>query len=416
MNNLLKRLREIAAKVLFGEGRVLKSYVSPRGRVPDFSFKTQMKCYLKDVATRSFVDSLAVQTVGMGFYTTCAKETEYAEAPQAKEVVDRFCEENNLDGLLQASAKEIVATGNCIWEKLQPESLKYVRRIPIWTFDRIITNEFGEFFETHYTKKRNLKLGFKQRREYGGGYVDAARALLFRWNPVDETGWGCGLMRTLLETYSWIETSGGKTSRFTRRSAYEIKAVMDEMLPTIIEKFGGPMEVWTAKNPKTAENLNTQLSQAPKRGARFVVEGSEVDIKTPPLEPRARFESYIDYLFNQFCLGGQSPLPKLFTTPGFTEASANAAVEVADRLIMPLQRLIKRVVERNVFDPLIMQAGFDPAKAAVRLNWGTPETPELTIENVLKAFELGAVRSDEARKNLAKFGVELWETEEVPAS
>ena len=101
-----------------------------------------------------------------------------------------------------------------------------------------------------------------------------------------------------------------------------------------------------------------------------------------------------------------------FTTPGFTEASANAAIEIGDRLIMPIQRFIKRDLEmlwRRVITSA--NASLDPVKAAVRLNWGAPETPELEIADVLKAFELRAIRRDEARKNLIKAGFELWEPE-----
>jgi len=52
-------------------------------------------------------------------------------------------------------------------------------------------------------------------------------------------------------------------------------------------------------------------------------------------------------------VGGQTPIPKLLTTSGFTEASANAAVEVAERHVMSLQRFIKRNVEKEIFTPLI---------------------------------------------------------------
>jgi len=99
--------------------------------------------------------------------------------------------------------------------------------------------------------------------------------------------------------------------------------------------------------------------------------------------------------------------------PGFTEASANAAIEIADRLIMPIQRFIKRDLEmlwRKVIRST--DSSLDPVKAAVRLNWGAPETPEIEVDHILKAFELRAIRPEEARKNLLKAGFELWEPEE----
>jgi hypothetical protein len=102
----------------------------------------------------------------------------------------------------------------------------------------------------------------------------------------------------------------------------------------------------------------------------------------------------------------------LFTTPGFTEASAKAAIDIADRLIMPIQRLIKRDVER-LWSKVIKAASadLDPVKASVRLNWGAPETPEVIVADLIHAAELGLIRSEEFRKNVVKFGWELWESQ-----
>jgi len=112
---------------------------------------------------------------------------------------------------------------------------------------------------------------------------------------------------------------------------------------------------------------------------------------------------------NEFYLGLSTPLPKLFTAPGFTEASANVAVKVDEKRVMALQRLLKRTVERELFIPVLAKAGFNPAKAKVRLNWGVPEKPEYTISDVLKAYEDGAISRFEVRKILKNFG---WPLEE----
>ena len=126
------------------------------------------------------------------------------------------------------------------------------------------------------------------------------------------------------------------------------------------------------------------------------------------LDPRARFEYYVEHLINQFYLGCETPLPRLFSTPGFTEASAKAALELQNMLITPVQRYIKRQVEREVFDLVLAQAGLDPAKAQVRLQWGSPKTREASMADMLRAAELGLIRQEEFRKNAAKLGWELW--------
>jgi hypothetical protein len=80
-------------------------------------------------------------------------------------------------------------------------------------------------------------------------------------------------------------------------------------------------------------------------------------------------------MLKQFYVGCQSPVASLFSSPAYlTKASAEVAAQFQDLLIAPLQRYIKRQVERDIFDVVLAQAGFDPAKAKVRLNWGAPKS------------------------------------------
>ena len=84
-------------------------------------------------------------------------------------------------------------------------------------------------------------------------------------------------------------------------------------------------------------------------------------------------------------------------------------------LIDPIQRMIKRRVEREIFAVVVKQEGYDPAKAAVRLNWGSPETPEITAPDLISAATAQAgsmplIRAEEFRKNAVKIlGWELWD-------
>jgi hypothetical protein len=78
-----------------------------------------------------------------------------------------------------------------------------------------------------------------------------------------------------------------------------------------------------------------------------------------------------------------------------------------------VQRYIKRQVERELFSAVLSQAGFDPSKAQVRLHWGTPQTKEVNVADLLRAAELKLIREDEFRKNALKFGWELWIPQEM---
>jgi len=78
---------------------------------------------------------------------------------------------------------------------------------------------------------------------------------------------------------------------------------------------------------------------------------------------------------------------------------------------MALQRFIKRIVEREIFNLVVEQGGYDPKKAAVRLCWGMVEKPELIIADLLRAAELGMIRPDEFRGMMRKMGWELTEAQ-----
>jgi hypothetical protein len=79
--------------------------------------------------------------------------------------------------------------------------------------------------------------------------------------------------------------------------------------------------------------------------------------------------------------------------------------------------LIERQVERDIFDAVLWQTGFNPLEAKIRLNWRSPETPELVPADLIHAAQLGLIRPEESRKNAVKFGWDLWDAKpETPAS
>ena len=374
------------------QGALLPAWKETYGERPAVTFSDLVEVYVGDYAAKAAVDFLSDQAVGAGFYTTVNEE--YAQAEKAKSVVDEFNENVNLDGLLQIGAREVVAYGNSFWEKIKPEKLENLKILPLTSIEKILRDQYGAI------------KGYKQIAAYGGKTLAPESVIHFCWNPVNGEPFGTGVLRVLCENLAY----DGET----RDSLVKIKAKMEKIMPDIFEKYAGPDELWIFEgvgDDKLAE-YQRLIKSKPKAGARFVY-NKPADIKTVQVDPRARFDGYVEHLINQFYLGLQTPLPKLFTTPGFTEASARAAVEIAERKVLALQRFIKRMVEKYIFAPLIEQAGLDIKKADVRLSWGTPEIPELITADLLRAAELGFVRREELRKMLTKIGWELWEPEPV---
>jgi len=375
-------------KVASKRGVLLPAWRTLTGETPLISFETLVSIYLQDPAAKAAVDFIADQTVGMGFYTT-------AEDPRAKVVVDEFNEAVNLDGMLMQATREIVAFGNSFWERIEPDQLENLEILPLTSVEKILRDKHG------------VVQGYKQSFRYGGNILDVERIIHFRWNLVDGEAFGTGLLRSLAET---MQLGNGET----RPCYVTMKGGIEKGMTEIIRKYAGPTELW--KFPGLADDKASEyaslLRGMPREGARFVV-NMPAEVEVVSVDPRSRFEAYVEHVWNQFILGLQTPLPKLFTTPGFTEASARAAIEVAERKVMALQRFLKRIVEREIFVPVVRQAGLDPIKAQIRLNWGIPEKPKFMLGDQLRAFELGAIRAEELRKMLIKQGWELWEPEQT---
>jgi len=397
---VVKKFKEFYGKLQKNQGVLLPAWRQVYGENRIVSFSDVITAYSRDPSCKAFVDFLADQAVGAGFYTTVNEEYAYAE--EAKQLIDEFNEAVNLDELLQVGAREIVASGNSFWLKTEPEHLENLKILPLTGFDNpraIIRNQYGTVTGYNYSYGE-VKTSFPPEK-----------IIHFRWNPINFSAFGTGVLQVLLTELSY----NGET----RISFLEMKARIEKIMPEIFEKYAGPDELWIfagASDEKLAE-YQKLIKSKPKAGARFVYNKAEADIKTVSVDPRARYEAYIEHILNQVYLGGQTPLPKLFTTPGFTEASAKAALEIAERKVMALQRFIKRTCEREIFNQLIQQAGINPAKANCRLNWGR-ERPEVKLEDLIRLAEISAsgetsyVRPEEVRKNLIKAGFELWEKKE----
>ena len=363
---------------------------------PCIALSEVMKLYESDPTCKASVDLLAASAVGSGFYTTVNES--YEKATEAKSIVDNFNENVNLDMLLCDMARMLIACGNDFWLKLTPEKMKALHRLPVDAVERIQQN---------FLEEKTLKIpyrieSYKLRQTYGGENLAAEAVVHWRINCLDYSGYGTGVLQVLLHSL---------TFQSDKRPAFAaMKAKIERIMPRIFEKYAGPdvLALLERADDETIQKFQQAIKNRGEEGAWLFYNGKG-DIRPVTIDPRARFEYYVDHLINQFYLGCETPLPRLFSTPGFTEASANAALELQNMLIQPIQRYIKRQVERELFDLVLMQAGLNPSKAQARLHWSPYKTKEANVADLLKAAEQGLIRQDEFRKNAAKFGWQLWE-------
>jgi len=394
LNPVLRKIREFLTYA------PVSGRASPQSPVfyetTDIPLADVMQLYERDPTCKSSVDLLAASTVGMGFYTTCTPGQE-----KAKEKVDEFCELVNIDCLLNDMAKNLIACGNDFWLRLTPENLSDVLRMPIDSVERIqLTAVPG--FKIPY-KVEGYKLRSKYHENITTSILSPEAVVHWRLNSSNTSSFGLGLLQVLIHTL---------TFGCDKRPAFSwMKAKIERVMPKIFEKYAGPdvLAYLDKADPATIKQFEAAIKNRPEEGA-WLFYNKPCEVKPVTIDPRAQgFVYYIDHIVNQFYLGCETPLPRLFSTPGFTEASARAALDLQDMLIRPVQRYIKRQVEREIFSPLLRQSGFDPLMVKIRLNWGSPETPEIVPSDLIHAAQLGLIRPEEFRKNAVKFDWELWD-------
>ncbi len=358
-----------------------------------------MKLYERDPTCKSSVDLLSASTVGMGFYTTVNENYEKAKA--AKAVVDGFCENVNLDGLLNDMAKPLIACGNDFWLKLVPDKLVDTVRMPVDAVQKIGLGKIEGTELPHKVTDYQLKSTYAGD---SGNTLKPEAVIHWRLNSDGTSGFGVGLLQVLLHTLA-IGCDDKK-----RPAVAWMKAKIERIMPKIFEKYAGPDVLAMLENvdEETCKKFEQAIKNRDEEGA-WLFYNKKIDVKPVTIDPRMGFAYYVDHIINQFYLGCETPLPRLFSTPGFTEASANAALDLQDMLIKPVQRYVKRQVEREIFAVILSQNTFDPIKAQVRLNWNASKAPQPSMADILEAAENGLIRQEEFRKNAVKFGWELWD-------
>lgn len=369
------------------------------GRVyPKPSFDELNNILIGDPDVGSAIDFIADIVMGTGMETTMNEKYEEttSDGRTAKEIVDDQAYEFGLDQVTQEVVKDVVGYGNSVLWKNNTGGSKIEFLI------RVMPTYIKQF---KFDKATGLMLEHIQsnRVKFPANQVE-----WFSYNRIGKQPIGFGILQALGTSLS----VGG----VSRKSFVSIKARIQQAMADQIETFSAPNQMWIL--PDCPDNklgeYHTKIQQL-KKGQRLAYNKAGASVITAVSERMRGLDFYVETLFNSFYLALQTPLPKLFTSPGFTQASAMAALQMGERKIYALQRYIKRVVETRVFASWIAEEGLDPLKAKVRLNWRMIQRPDINVllPIVLKARENRDLSQLEFRNFLADFGLGIKPEEKV---
>lgn len=332
------------------------------------------KYYKSDSEVHSGINVLADMSVGVGYYTECENE-------KAKEIVDNFAEEVGLDQILLNVVKSKLIYGFCPVERYlvkgPPKGVLRLKILPSRTV-KVKRDRKGKI------------LGYKQTLTGDSVNFKVKEIVWFVYNQVGTGPYGTSIIAPIL-------------------GLVKAKAQTHIDMPKIIHRYSSPLTVWeTTSDIKVLKDAVT--TRKPNEDI-FVghVSKDDVRFKTVEMDPRGRFMEYINDLNQSILEGLQAPL--LHYLRNATEASATKMLEVIDRHVQGIQQYVKRVVEREIFTPLLAVYGISDVPS---INWGAPKTglEDLDLLGLARLVDVGALTPLAAQDLMRKMGLPLEETEE----
>ena len=378
---------------------------------PQPSFAEYVDWYRRDPAVMAAADFMGQAVAGVGGYTT-------SDDAEAKAAVDEFNEEVNLDEIHLQAATWSLLCGNFFLERIYSEYTTEVVNDGGARVELTVPAEGAELIGLKVIPLTSITSAQRDRsgrilyytQTWKGVQVKLSPKIVvhYCWNRVDCEPFGTGWLTPLItQGRGYVSETSGRVRR--RGSLLEIKERLDDAaarlclryVPRHVYNFPGKGDEWVRSLAKELAKLEPEQD--------FVTNVEGFDVKEVSVGSRASMEFLWRYVWEQILIGTQTHHIRLFTTPGFTEASAKEATAAMERKIAAARRFIKRVTEREIFKPLLESKGMN---ASVRWNWGVAEKPQPKIEHLIEFSKLTAqgleiLTVDEVREMLKDFGFKL---------
>lgn len=325
------------------------------------------KWYQDDGEVASGINVIVALTVGIGFYTESENE-------RAKEIIDEWCGKIDLDRRLQNFVRTYLVNGFCPverWAKPGPPIGKLqLKLLP------------PDSVKVRVTRKGDL-LGYKQ--DWFGQTINflPREIIWFVHNPIGSNPYGMSQLCSIL-------------------SLIKEKHKILVMLPKVVSHHASPLTVWKSKG--SVRQVKKAVTEREKEDDVFIgnIDPNDVQFETVKFDPRSRFVEYIQEINNQILEGLQAPL--LHYLRNATQASATKMLEVIDGMIQGVQRYVKRIVEKEMFEVVLRFHGITDK---VTLNWGSKKTgiEKIDLTGLAALVSHGVLTPDQAADLLQKMGI-----------
>ena len=221
-----------------------EGYVSKSFEVPVVPFKTQVAAMETDEDVQLAINHLSSQITGGRHYWKGIHD-------DMVDYITEFSHDIDFDWIDTILCKELLGYGNSVWKPRL--GIKYIRNK-----DDLLNIPISSFARIWWDRQRNpYKLEF--RGAEWQGYHDPTDVLHFRWNPVDGSAFGIGLLTAVTAVRNFEEiTKDGPKSK-TRPSLLDMK-LSTQLTMHLVERRYIPHNVYNAVGSNATDRANMKAA------------------------------------------------------------------------------------------------------------------------------------------------------------
>jgi len=357
----------------------------------DDSFASQVKVYREDPVVGESIRQSAQEIISTGIFTTIDKEYK-TDLPTpdgkgrwtAKEAIDVWNRDNDIDTKVLQMAIEIIAFGNTFWNITTGGFVN----VPIESIEKAKIHKKGVPLREQYNLETTAVFGSKTLKF--GEFVHGAMEKIGK----GALGTG-GIIQGLIKVPDAI-------GDLKVPSLYEIRKAVRASMKEGFVKFSFGNELWYFEDMSDEKltEISEDIEEMGSTGVR-IVSNKKGDIRLAVPQRTQSYDKWIEQVHFEFLMALANPSLKLGLEQGFTKATAEAARELYEMKIAAARRIIKRMLE-GVWRKVLDKLGFDGEAANPRLHFGSQDIEYVTAD-VFAAVDKRIIKRSTAQAILRKY-------------
>jgi len=351
----------------------------------DVSREDLIKLYREDPLAKQAIDMQVFDSVGGGFFTD-VKGDEIS-----KEIVDKFAAKVNLDYLIWLFTRDMLATGDGIFERIYSHERLETVTIEVGgrteRVEMIVPVKGAKFAGLKWVPSWSMEVKMEptgavkywvQKSKFGKEIrFHPDKIIRTPWNPTGLDAYGTSELHAV---YGLLE---------------DLKEIRENFVK-IIKRYAAPPIIWQCNGMSREEILALkERNEGREPGEDCYLNTDLVKAEVLEIDARGKFDNYYKTLQDAAIIGLETPTLTLVAAEG-----AKWVLEFYKKKVEQIRRVIKRMIEREIFKPLIMQDS--KATEVPRVRWNQFYA---NYELVLDLFDRGIYSHYQAEQVMKVWGI-----------